>query len=116
MEKRGELGIWCRANWDRIPAEQRKKCLDHLRDWIGADIIAQWKAQHAAGDRIASDIPGFHHLGGGMRIRNRLRDVMKDAELPAVVGPAGGYPTGEEVRNWDDFYTGALEELVEEKA
>lgn len=113
---RGDIDVFCRANWDRVPAEHRATCLDHLRGWIRADIIAQWKAQHAAGERIASDTPGFHHLGGGMEIRNRLRDVMEDSELPAVVGPAGGYPLGEEMRNWDNFYTGALEELVETAA
>lgn len=94
-----ELDKWCRANWDKIPAEKRKACLDHLRGWIPIAVLREWK-RSGFGD-------AFHMFGGGMQIRNRLRDIIKDADLPPVqydLGPA---------RNWDDYYTGALQELLE---
>jgi hypothetical protein len=46
-------------------------------------------------------------FGGGMQIRNRLRDVLTDDQLPPV-----DYPEGP-MQNWDDFYTGAIDALIE---
>ena len=94
-----ELDAWCRANWDKIPADKRKACLDHLRGWIPDDVLINWKQNGFA--------PGFHMFGGGMQVRNRLRDIMLDGELPPVQYDGDSYS------NWDDYYTGALQELLE---
>lgn len=112
----GDLRAWCRANWDRVPEGQRKLCLEHLRTYVTDEYLDKWRAQRARGEEIGSDVTAFHFFGGGMQIRNVLREVLPDDQLPAVVGPDGNYPPGEVVRNWDDFYTGALEELVETTA
>lgn len=109
---RSDLDIWCRANWDRAPAEQRAACVAHLRRFFPPEVRRLIKQQHAQGERIGSHDPCFH-FGGGMAVRNALREVLRDEDLPPVVGPAGGYPEGQVVRNWDDFYMGALEELAE---
>lgn len=103
---KAELDAFCRANWNRIPPEQRKRLLDDLREFVPADVIGAWKHQHEQGQDIGGE--GFHMFGGGMAVRNRLRQTMKDDELPPVT-----YPDGQQHQNWDDFYTGALQELAE---
>lgn len=114
--KRGSLDDWSRSNWDRVPESQRRRCLDHLRDWVPKDVLSKWREQHSRGERIGWDVPGFH-FGGGMSIRNRLRAVLSDGDLPPASTPpdaASAAPLpGPGESNWDDFYTGALEELVE---
>jgi hypothetical protein len=95
------LDEWCRANWGKLPTEQREACLAHLDGWIPDDILLDW---HTNGFSA-----GFHMFGGGMQIRNRLRDVMTDDKLLPV--PYDHGPS----QNWDDYYTGALQELMERK-
>lgn len=83
-------------NWSRVPEADRARCVEHLRRWIkGPD---EW--------REAMEEPGFH-MFSGMRVRNALRDMLKDDELPAV-----DYPDGHAYRNWDDFYMAALREAL----
>lgn len=120
--ERGRLEAWCRANWDQVPHARRRACLNYLRAWIPGDVLGKWKLQHLRGERIGWDVPGFHFFGGGMGIRNKLREVMLDAELPPVSsdfplgeGSGGGQQPGPGCSNWDDFYTGALEELLEDE-
>lgn len=108
-EKIDDLGRWCRANWDMLPELIRKDCLAELRSKVPPEMMAKWKAQHAAGEEIGSDDIFFHH-GNGMAVRNILRKQLRDLELPAVHSP--NYPP-EGAKNWDDYYTGALQELVE---
>lgn len=103
---------WCRSNWSRVPEDQRRVCVDHLRSVVPEEAITLWKGQLSRGEEIGSNVMGWH-FAGGMAVRNTLRDVMPDSMLPPVIGPDGGYLPGEKVRNWDDFYTGALEELCE---
>lgn len=103
------LDKWCRANWDKLPALIRQDCLNELRAQVPADILAKWKAQHAAGKGIGDDDPFFHH-GNGMVVRNILRRQFTDEELLPV--HIKGYPP-EGARNWDDYYVGALQELCE---
>lgn len=104
-----EIHKWCRANWDKLPAMVRQDCLNELRAHVWPDLMRKWKAQHAAGQHIGDDDPFFHH-GVGMQVRNLLRKQLTDEELPPAFGP--NYPP-EGAKNWDDFYTGALEELCE---
>lgn len=99
-----DLRVWCRQNWNRLDEDTRKKCVDHLDGWIPEEIIREWKVD-------GYDEPGFHMWGGGMSIRNRLRDVVLDVELPIIENMMDGSPYGSQ--NWDDYYTGALDELLE---
>ena len=99
------LKKWCRQNWNQIPELIRKDCIDHLDGWISPDIIKEWKEK-------GYDDPGFHLLGGGMQIRNRLRDQLTDMELPIVRVDHEGKSYGPS-QNWDDYYTGAIDELLE---
>jgi len=103
---RGELDEFCLRNWQKLPADKREACLAVLREKTPADMLANWRAQYAAGFSIGSD-DAFFHMGVGMQVRNALRAVLKDDELPEVA-----YPDGERHRNWDDFYFGALQELA----
>lgn len=104
-----DIDKWCRSNWDKIPDLIRQDCLNELRAHVPADVLRKWKAQHTAGEGIGDDDPFFHH-GAGMAVRNVLRKQLLDEELPPV--HILGYPP-EGARNWDDYYTGALQELCE---
>jgi hypothetical protein len=100
-----KLRLWCRDNWNRIDPLIRKDCVDHIDGWISKDIIKDWK-------KNGYDLSGFHHLGGGMSIRNRLRDQLTDMELPVMTKDHEGKDYGPS-QNWDDYYTGAIDELLE---
>ena len=60
------------------------------------EIVDHWRDQSRRRVVIGSDNIRFH-LVEGMQIRNALRTVVKDDQLPT---------------NWDDYYYGALEALV----
>lgn len=107
-----DIHKWSRKNWDRVPELVRIDCLNELKAQIPNEIIQHWCDQYQAGEVIGSDDDSFH-LGAGMAVRNYLRKQLTDGELPDVVGPDGGYAPGQKVRNWDDFYLGALQELCE---
>jgi hypothetical protein len=92
-----------RANWNKVPVEIRKCCLDALRAEISPELLAEWKTRYRSGEKFVG------HLGNGVFVRNVLRRQLRDGELPPVIYP-GGFPT----TNWDDYYLGALQELVEE--
>lgn len=107
-----ELVKWSRKNWNKIPQLVRNDCLNELRAAVPTPVLQHWLNQHRAGQEIGSDDEFFHH-SVGQTVRNVLRKQLTDEKLPPVVGPDGGYPKGEKVRNWDDFYMGALQELAE---
>lgn len=86
-------------DWCCLPLAIREKCAEHLRSKVPEAIIAKWKSQSDRGMEIGSDDIRFH-LGVGMNVRNALREVCRDSQLPA----------GQQ--NWDDFYLGALEALT----
>lgn len=97
-----ELKKFCRDNWNKVEQNKRQLCINHLRGVIPPEVIAQWK-------KDGYDIAVWHFYGG-MAVRNALRDVMKDDELPGVP-----YPRQDDlVKNWDDYYTGAIDELLEQ--
>lgn len=109
---RGSLEAWSVDNWILIPEADRERCLDHLRIVIGKAIdgpavMDTWRRQVEAGLEIGSNDVCFH-FGTGMMIRNRLRDVMLDDQLPQI-----RLPNGQLGQNWDDFYLGALHALVQ---
>lgn len=104
---RGDLDVWCRSNWNRVPEEDRSACIEHLKNVLGPENVTRFSEQYARGERIGADIPGFH-FGGGMAVRNALRKVLLDDRLPEVT-----QRDGSKSQNWDDFYLGTLEELCE---
>jgi hypothetical protein len=92
----------------------RSKCdeetLQYLRDLHARDPEwgdettpeqhAEWEKKHGF------SIPSPFHFGTGMQIRNCLREVIRDEELPAV-----DYD-GHDFRNWDDWYHSVLERML----
>ncbi len=103
----GDLAKWSKGNWDKVPDLIRQDCLRELRAHVTPELLARWKKEHAAGHEIGWGEP-FFHFGAGMAVRNILRRQYLDEELPPVKQPAG-----EMASNWDDYYMGALIELVE---
>lgn len=112
-----------RENWERVDPELRKKCVDHLQT-LPADIKADlgrvikehpddWYTQDMTPPseqaRIQAKygvyVPDIFHWGLGMGIRNYLRGVVRDDELPLVEYEDGSY------QNWDDYYTAAIEDV-----
>jgi hypothetical protein len=91
-----------RDNWDKVPVEIRNLCLDALRAEISPETLAAWKMLHRSGEQFVG------HFSNGMGVRNILRRHVPDRELPPVIYPRGFHST-----NWDDYYLGALQELVE---
>lgn len=86
-------------NWLRVPEQRREDCVGRLASWLGdmpKDDL-----------REAISEPGFH-MFGGMAVRNELREVMSDRELPPVKYPNGGFYS-----NWDDYYMAALRDYLE---
>jgi hypothetical protein len=84
----------------------RKDCLDHLETWFdpatkAADV--EWLRGY--------DSEPFFHFSAGMAIRNRLRDQFTDMELPVIETNMAGEPYN--AQNWDDYYTGAIDEFLE---
>ena len=95
-------------NWMRVPPEDREKCLTHLGGFIPQDVLEKWKAARAEGVSLMTASGPLFHLHGGMQVRNKLREVMSDDQLPEVE-----YEDTGPVKNWDDFYLGALMELTD---
>jgi hypothetical protein len=81
---------WYAARWNSVPDEMKKKIVVHLRKAL--DEL----------DDVNREDPYFH-FGAGMGIRNYLREVVKDDELPMAP-----YPNGKEFQNWDDYYQQAI--------
>lgn len=101
------LREWCRANWNKLPEMIRKDCVDHLDAWFAPKT----KTDDIAWLRGYDEEP-FFHLTTGMAVRNRLRDQLTDMELPVVTINCEGESYGPS-QNWDDYYTGAIDELLE---
>ncbi len=74
-----ELQAFEEANWARVDQGLRDKCVWLLREFIYTEDqsrIAEWF--------MAGEMPlGFHRFGG-TQIRNILRGVIKDKDLPDV--------------------------------
>jgi len=102
-----ELQQFAEDNWSRVNPEKRKACVEHLRSELSVSETSDLKKTFEQ-----NDWSPWWHFDGGMYVRNLLRDVMKDDELPGV-----RYPGGDtyEFRNWDDFYMAALRQAVAPK-
>jgi hypothetical protein len=93
------------ARWPYVDARVRAECVAKLRGAISpADrsLLAGWF-------RDGSFPPGFHFLTG-MMVRNALREVARDDQLPPVRYGAG--EDRDDMRNWDDYYMAALRQAV----
>lgn len=100
-----ELTEFTRENWYRIDKAKREEIVAMLREELKMDSFRKVMEKNPHG--WATE--GGWHFMQGMGIRNLLREKgFPDGILPPVLyndddGPA------DEVRNWDDFYTAALE-------
>jgi hypothetical protein len=92
-------------NWSRVDPHKRLVLARHLRLVILAEDQVALKEMFEKGD-----FDGWFHFEGGMAVRNTLREVMKDDELPGVK-----YDGDREFKNWDDFYMAALRQAVAPK-
>ncbi len=116
--------------WNAMPLDLKQRAVDHIKanltedqlrqirewheefgsEWATADLTPPDKKKEQE-DAAGFSLPFVFHMGAGMGIRNLLREVIKDEELPDARGL--GWPdyddSPEPVRNWDDFYTQVLE-------
>lgn len=96
---------WYDERWLSIPEEQRERIVAHLLNELDPKFFDEVRTAHAEDpEHWATKGPNFFHIFGGMAIRNLLRDVLKDDELPEAP-----YPDGKSFTNWDDYYTQAIE-------
>lgn len=97
-----ELRKWSRDNWNKVPELVRNDCIKELEATIPPHVISLWKT--------TDYMLGFFHFGAGMQVRNTLRKQLTDEELPGVT-----YVDGDPrvVKNWDDYYIGAIDEMLE---
>jgi hypothetical protein len=91
---------WYDARWNDVPAETKEKLIRHLREQLPPSMLEEVRTLHAK-DGDAWVAPFHFHVG--MAVRNMLREVMLDDELPAAPYPDGAN------RNWDDYYVQVLE-------
>lgn len=90
----------------RLPVDMRIALVNHVRSIYNEDDAK------AAGEEIrelikekSGDWNGPYHHGWGMWMRNMLRDVYSDDELPSTP-----YDDDRgEFKNYDDYYTGIVE-------
>lgn len=108
-----DLTQWSINNWLRLPFRLRRRCIDHLHtELLKADdgklVLDQWCLDKRVGRDIGDGDPWFHH-GSGMWVRNTLREVLRDDGLYPVEQQGGDF-----AQNWDDYYKGALDQMVGE--
>jgi hypothetical protein len=101
------LQEFAEKNWARVPEKKRKECVEYLRKIIIPMDQAELKKEFEDGK-----FNPWFHFTSGIHVRNALRKVMKDDELPGVCYPGGG---DYEYKNWDDFYMAALRQAVAPK-
>lgn len=107
---RDDLSEWCWRNWMQVSDFERASVISALRDAFPETVQLHWARQVEQGVRIGSDDPWFH-MGNGMVARNIARQTLPDNMLPRVIAQDGIVNSGYQ-GSWDDFYTGALEELA----
>lgn len=87
------------AAWKEVPQEKRDRVVAHLRANLDPAALRHVRA----GGEV-------DHFFGGMAIRNLIRGVMRDEELPGVYYAWAS--TDEPIRNWDDYYVQALRDAA----
>lgn len=99
------------TNFAALPEVHRARCIKHLRR-LAKDfpaVYALWTVQVYKDIPIGSGIADFHSTLG-MELRNDLRAIIYDLDLPPVEQPGGDYAS-----NWDDYYIGALHAAITEE-
>lgn len=86
---------WYENRWNSLSDHQKSLIVEHLRKIKNIKEVDE-----------AIDEP-FFHFSGGMGVRNYLREIIKDDELPFAP-----YPNGQSYQNWDDFYQRAIKEAA----
>lgn len=94
---------WLRSRKQPTPAEWRSRAVRHLKENISTELdkVRHLHAENPEEWWIAS------HFGFGMGVRNVLREVVKDDELPPLRHFDGRFYS-----NWDDWYVEVLEEAA----
>lgn len=103
------LDQYHKERWAELSPELQRKAVAYLSDKLPPNFLTEVAAAHREYgpewvNQIGKKDDPFYvfHMMDGMGVRNLLRDVILDKELP----------TG----NWDDFYTQALEEAALESS
>lgn len=73
---------------DEVKAAIRARVMEHGADWM----------------------PPGGHFGWGMGVRNLLRDVITDQELPAPIMPEDYQGKPPTCGNWDDYYMAVVQD------
>lgn len=84
--------------WDDLPIGQRERIVRFLN--TNEDFL---RLRDEVKERLAANPDDWwieHHMGWGMWVRNTLRDIYRDDELPSG--------------NWDDYYIAAVEAALRE--
>ena len=102
-----ELQDWSFTNFRKVPADKRREMYSLLADNVDQELFDLMLENHLE-DRYVLHGIEMAHFGAGMAIRNLLREVLPDDQLPPVV-----YEGGQEYRNWDDHYLGAIVDWLE---
>lgn len=110
--------------WNRVDPELRERAVNHIREELHPESLEEVReAVEKHGRHEWPHNPPFSalirdedgelqlpfHFSGGMAVRNLLREVVKDSELPPF---DEWYGEGTDVRNWDDYYVQALVEAA----
>ena len=89
------MSEWQEEAWNTLPIEMRRTAVIHLREEYSVAFFEEvWVAVTEYG--LGEWMPAGWHGTQGMTVRNVLRDVIGDLELP-------------EPHNWDDFYVPVVE-------
>lgn len=109
----------------RLPDDLQARAVEHLRNTLAPESLAYLRDFHSRypdwnGDEVTPEereayikeygasIPCPFHFSTGMAVRNVLRQVIKDCELPVVIYEKDGF----EAQNWDDYYHAVLDEVI----
>ncbi len=86
-----------------LPEPLRHRAVEYLRAELHPNTLSEVRAAHA---KDPDEWWTGFHMFGGMAIRNLLRDVITDQQLPAVMYD------DRPMHNWDDYYIEVLEEAA----
>jgi len=104
MKLKDERGERSYRNWMGLPPLIRRDSLQDLTAAISTEVFSKWLTEYRARGTVGEDDPLFH-FGTGMAVRNILRQRLPESELSQI--------TGIEHSDWDDFYIGAMRELLD---
>lgn len=90
---------WPDIAWAKLSPELRQRAVDHINA-----ITTRSEREEVRRIITAQTKDPWWHFTGGMAVRNRLREVIKDDELPPL-------PEfyGTDQSTWDDFYVQCIE-------